>query len=279
MERAGPHLQLDIVERQEIAEPHGHGDGVDAERAARQRRFADDHDKAPISAGGGRDRAEHAALHLDHLQRVVVVALVGRGAAILDQHAFKAAVVGLAHGGVDADVGGDAGEHDVLDAAQPQHQFEIGGAERALAGLVDDGLARQRREIGDDLPAGFAAHQHPAAWAGIADSRADLPRAPLLVGGQVGEIGAVSFAGMDDVKALCAHHREQLLDRLDRRARQREVVAHLVDIAADAAEIGLHVDDDERGVFRAQVAIIGPGIGFGFQVALGHGSFALRAIG
>ena len=33
MERAGPHLQLDIVQRQEIAEPHGHGDGIDAEGA------------------------------------------------------------------------------------------------------------------------------------------------------------------------------------------------------------------------------------------------------
>ena len=38
------------------------------------------------------------------------------------------------------------------------------------------------------------------------------------------------------------------LDRLDRRAGEREVVAHLVDIAADAAEVGLHVDDDQRRV-------------------------------
>ena len=202
---------------------------------------------------------------------MVVVALVGGGTAILDQHAFEAAVVGFAHRGVDADVGGDAGQHDVLDAAQPQHQFEVGGAERALAGLVDDGLAGQRRQIGDDVPAGLAAHQHAAARAGIADSGADLARAPPLVGGQVGKVGPVAFAGVDDVKALRAHHREQFLDRLDRRAGQREVIAHLVDIAADAAEIGLHVDDDQRGVFRAQIAIIGPGIGFGFDVALGHG--------
>src|SRR5207248_544037 len=56
----------------------------------------------------GRDRAEHAALHLDHLQRMLVVALVGRAAAIVQQYAFEAAVVRLAHGGVDADVGGNA---------------------------------------------------------------------------------------------------------------------------------------------------------------------------
>jgi hypothetical protein len=48
MEGAGTYLQFDIVQRDEIAEPHGHGDGVDAERPARERRFADDHDKAPI---------------------------------------------------------------------------------------------------------------------------------------------------------------------------------------------------------------------------------------
>ncbi len=52
MERAGPHLQLDIVERQEIAEAHGHGDGVDAEGACGRRYLADDHghDTAPMKS-------------------------------------------------------------------------------------------------------------------------------------------------------------------------------------------------------------------------------------
>ena len=63
---------------------------------------------------------------------------------------------------------------------------------------------------------------------------------------------------------------EHALDRLDRRARQRQIIAHLVDIAADAAEIGLHVDDDQRGVLRPQVAVIGPRIGIGGDIALGH---------
>src|SRR5207344_3127267 len=71
---------------------------------------------------------------------------------------------------------------------------------------------------------------------------------------------------------LLPHGREQPLDRLDRRAREREIVAHLVDVAADAAEVGLHVDDDERRVAGPQVAVVGPGIGIGFHVALGHGS-------
>ena len=49
-------------------------------------------------------------------------------------------------------------------------------------------------------------------------SGADLPRPPLLVRRQIGEIGAMALAGMDNVKALAAHHREQPLDRLDRGA-------------------------------------------------------------
>src|SRR5258708_27677591 len=50
MKRAGTNFQLDIVECCEIAEPHGHGDSVDAKRTTRHGRLADNHDKAPISA-------------------------------------------------------------------------------------------------------------------------------------------------------------------------------------------------------------------------------------
>ena len=73
----------------------------------------------------------------------------------------------------------------------------------------------------------------------------------------------MALAGVEDVIALGAHRGEQRGDRLDRRAGEREVVAHRVDIAALSAEVGLHVDDDERGVFRPPVAVIGPRIGIG----------------
>ena len=64
--------------------------------------------------------------------------------------------------------------------------------------------------------------------------------------------------------------REHALDRLDRRARERDVVAHRVDVAAGAAEVGLHVDDDEAGVGRREVAVEGPGVGVGGDGG-GHG--------
>ena len=50
MEGAGAHLQLDIVEREEVAEAHGHGDGVDAQGAGGRGLFADDHAMAPIKS-------------------------------------------------------------------------------------------------------------------------------------------------------------------------------------------------------------------------------------
>jgi hypothetical protein len=49
-----------------------------------------------------------------------------------------------------------------------------------------------------------------------------------------------------------------------------QVVAHAVDITADAAEIGLHVDNDQRGVSRPQVAVVGPGIGICVYVVFRH---------
>ena len=106
---------------------------------------------------------------------------------------------------------------------------------------------------------------------GIADAGADPPRAPALVGRQVGEVGAVALARVDDRDSRRARIAPSTrADRLDRRAGQREVVAHAVDIAALAAEIGLHVDDDQRRVVGAQVAVPGPGVGVGGDVMLGH---------
>ena len=228
------------------------------------------HAIASIKAVEIRDCTENAALHLDHLERMVVISLVGRPAAILEQQAFETAVVRLAHRGVHADIGGDAGEDHILDCAQSQHQFEIGGAERALARFVDDRLVFFRSEVGDDVPARLAAHQDEAAWPRIADAGADPTRTPALVRRQVGEIGTMALAGVEDVEAFLSRCLEHALDRLDRRAREREIVAHLVDIAADPAEIGLHIDDDECGILRPQVAVIRPRIGIGFYVAFGH---------
>ncbi len=78
------------------------------------------HGKTSRSACGRGDGAEHAALHGDHLEGGQVVAGVGGAAAILQQQALEAAVVGVAHGRVHANVGRDAGQDQVLDAQAVQ---------------------------------------------------------------------------------------------------------------------------------------------------------------
>src|SRR5580704_4499939 len=141
-----------------------------------------------------RYRAEHAALHLDHFYRVIVVALIGRATAIFEQQTLETAIIGFTHGRMHADIGGDAGEHQIFDPAQAQQQLEIGSTEGALAGLVDHRLAVARREIRNDVPPRLAANENAAAGALVADAGADAARAPAFVGWKIGEIGAVPFA-------------------------------------------------------------------------------------
>jgi hypothetical protein len=58
-----------------------------------------------------------------------------RGGAVGQEQALVAAVIGVAHCRVDADIGGDAGQHDVADTFGLQHEIEVGGEERPLPGL------------------------------------------------------------------------------------------------------------------------------------------------
>ncbi len=119
-----------------------------------------------------------------------------------------------------------------------------------LPGLSMIGSPCERVELRNDVPAGLAAHQDAAARAGVADAGADPARAPALVRRQVGEIGPMALARMDDVVALGAHRRQHRPIGSIGALHQRQVVAHRVDVAALAAEIGLHVDDDQRRVVR-----------------------------
>src|SRR5581483_7884158 len=121
--------------------------------------------------GGVRDPAEDAALGLDHLQAHLVKLGEVRRAAIRDDDAAIAAVIGLAHGGVDAHFGGDAAHEQILDAVLLQHVGELGGVERALAGLVDHDFAVERIELGDDVVTGLAANEDAAHRPGIADTQ------------------------------------------------------------------------------------------------------------
>ncbi len=157
--------------------------------------------------------AEDAALRLDHLQAHLVEFREIGGAAVAEHDAAVAAVVGLAHGSVDADLGGDAADDEIVDAVVAQRQPEIGFAEGALAGLVDHRLALGRIELGNDVVTRFAAHEDAAHGALVADALGR--RAALDLGGRrIGQIRAVALAGVNHQHAGRARGLEHGLARL-----------------------------------------------------------------
>jgi hypothetical protein len=154
VERPRLHPDRHVVERGEGAEAHGHAERLDPQRARACSR-------GELTAGP----RSGSALSLTAPKTPPCILTILSAASWLPRsvapqqssaQAFEAAVVRLAHRGVDADVGGDAGQDQVVDAARAQDQLEVGGAERPLAGLVDDDLARFGVELGDDVPARLA---------------------------------------------------------------------------------------------------------------------------
>ena len=173
---------------------------------------------------------------------------IGR-AAVGQDDAAVTAVVSLAHGGVDADLGGDAGDDQILDAAIPQRQLQVGLEECALAGLIDHRLAFDRIKLWDDVVAGLAAHQDAAHRSGVAD--AQRRRAALDLGRRcIRQIRAVALARVDHQHAGRARSAEDGPARADRGLQQRDVVTERFAEPAGLEEIALHVDDDERSAIE-----------------------------
>ena len=75
---------------------------------------------------------------------------------------------------------------------------------------------------------------------------------------------------VENVESRATHLRKHGCYRPDRRPGKAQIVSHAVDIAADSAEISLHVDDDQRRILRLKIAIKGPGIRVGRDIPLGH---------
>ena len=198
-----------------------------------------------------RHPAEDRALRLHHREAHLVEFREIGGAAVGEHDAAIAAVVRLAHRGVDADFRGHAAHQQMLDAEIAQQRVEIGRVERALAGLVDHRLAGDRIELRDDVVAGLAADEDAPHRAGIADAHRGLAALELRLR-RVGEIGAVPFARVDDQQSGGARGLEHRSARRDRAAEQRHVVAERFPEAARLEEVALHVDDDERGAGQVE---------------------------
>ena len=138
-----------------------------------------------------------------------------------EDQALVAAVVGLAHRRVHADVGRDAGEDDVGDPARSQQEVEVGGVERALAGLVDDQLALDRGDLGHDLPARLARARGSARTGRRrrCRRRCSSNATACSAGSRRGR--AVALAGVDDGPARASRARRAPRGRLEARPGER----------------------------------------------------------
>lgn len=90
-------------------------------------------------------------LRRDHLQAHLVEFRKVGGAAIGNRDTAIAAVVGLAHSGVDADFRGDTADQETVDLVLLEDVAEFGRVERALSRLVDDDFSRQRIKRRNDV--------------------------------------------------------------------------------------------------------------------------------
>jgi len=190
-----------------------------------------------------------------------VIAHIRRGGAVCNEAALEAPVVGLSHRCVHAHIGRDAAEEQTRHAARAKEVLEVGCAEGALAWFVDDVFARQWLQLVDQLPSRLTTHEHAAHWPRLANLGADGRRAQPLVLRQIGKARSVALARMDHSHIGAARRLEHSLQRLDRRASGVDIVPHAVNVATVAAEVNLHVDDDEGSCLWVELATARPGVG------------------
>jgi hypothetical protein len=73
----------------------------------------------------------------------------------------------------------------------------------------------------------------------------------------------------EDREVVATRQGQDPLDGLDWRPPQGQVVAHAAHVAANTAEIRLHINHDQGRIGRAQIAIIRPGVRIRFDICCG----------
>jgi hypothetical protein len=174
--------------------------------------------------------------------------MVGR---ILQHHPEIFEVEAVAKRRFDADVGGDADEDDVADAARPKRRIELRVEEGAVAGLVQRDVAGLGLQRLDQIIIPAAAREQLAAQLGPLRASSSArwtcaswasPAARLDI------IGVPAVLQIDDRHAGAAP-RSRAPWRSGRSCRRRrECRTRLVDIAAGRGIGILHVDHDDRGL-------------------------------
>src|SRR5664279_3370655 len=116
--------------------------------------------------------------------------------AIGEHERVIAAVVGLPHRGVYTDFGRDTGDDQMGDPRFLEDGVEFGRVEGALAGLVDDDLPLDRRQLVDDVVPVLAADEDAAVRADITNSLRRLATLQLC-GWTIRQVRQVALSGVD----------------------------------------------------------------------------------
>src|SRR5437868_9771935 len=80
----------------------------------------------------------------------------------------------------------------------------------------------------------------------------------------------MALTSVEDMIAERPDGGENSPDRINRSASERDIVPHFIDVPSRAAEIDLHINHQKYRVLRAQIAIVGPRIGVGFDTVSSH---------
>src|SRR5690606_4472706 len=119
------------------------------------------------------------ALGSEHLQGGLLVGWKVAFGSILNQQAPEAPVRRFADAGLHADFGRHAGKDQTTDTLAVQPTLKARGVEHAFAWLVDDPLAWQRGQRGDDLVPRLATHEDAAHRADITYTQPGRPERTL----------------------------------------------------------------------------------------------------
>ena len=101
----------------------------------------------------------------------------------------------------------------------------------------------------------FAAHQNTTHRTLIADPVGEMS-AGELGGRTVGQVRAVTFAGVDDEHSGGSGGLEDAPRRLNGTSQQRDVVAERLAESTRIDEVALHVDDQQRGGPRVEIKLV-----------------------
>lgn len=118
----------------------------------------------PYNIVQGSRRSKNAAFHSYRCAGAMVEWFRTRGSPILKKETVKSSVVCLSHGARHADVRGHSGDDQVSHPLDPEQQLEVGVGEGPASWFVNDGLTRNRIELGHDVVALLSSNEKPTQW-------------------------------------------------------------------------------------------------------------------